>query len=103
DCARRWRGSAVAGGAGRPLLAAESASRDAGVELPLLNTLGYRALLAVERGDLRTADSVARETRELAEARGWTELAQAIAVHLALALRHLERNELEDARRRLDA
>jgi len=95
--------SARAGEAEPCLLAAESASRDAGVELPLLNTLGYRGLLAVERGDLRTAQSVAGEALELAELRGWTELAQAIAVHLALALRHLERNELEDARRRLDA
>src|SRR6185503_1530439 len=71
-------------------------------EAPALSNLGL-ALLAVERGDLRTADSVAGEALELAELRGWTELAQAIAVHLALALRHLERNELEDARRRLDA
>lgn len=85
------------------LLAAESASRDAGVELTLVNTLGYRALLALERGDLRMAQSVATEGLEMAERRGWTELVQAIAIHLVLALVHLERNELHEARRRLEA
>ena len=85
------------------LLAARSVSRGEGMELTLVNTLGYVALLALERGDLHTARSVALEGLEMAERRGWTELAQAIAIHLVLALVHLERNELDDARRRLKA
>lgn len=86
-----------------PLLAAEAVGRDVGIELTLVNTLGYRALLALERGDLSTAHSIATEGLLLAERRGWTELLQAIAIHLVLALVHIERNELPDARSRLEA
>jgi len=85
------------------LLAADSASRDLRIELTFVNTLGYRPLLAFERGDLESARSMAIEGLELAERRGWTELVQAIVIHLVLALVHIERSELPEARRRLDA
>ncbi len=68
-----------------------------GAELTGLNSLGYLGLLELERGRLQDAATVAQQGLDLAEQRGSTELAQAIAVYLVLAEVHLLRNELDRA------
>jgi LuxR family transcriptional regulator, maltose regulon positive regulatory protein len=68
-----------------------------------LNALGYLGLLELERGQLRAAQVLADEGLEIAQHRGWSEPTQAILIHLVLAMVHLERNELGESRRLLDA
>ncbi|HKG52277.1 MAG TPA: LuxR C-terminal-related transcriptional regulator [Actinomycetales bacterium] len=77
------------------------ASVASGVELTLVNSLGYLGLAAAVTGRLRAAADWAGRCRTLAEARGWTGLQQVAAGYLALAVVSTMRNDLEEADRLL--
>ena len=96
-----WSGRRVE--AEQRLLAAAGVAAEADADLVLVNTLGYLGLVEVGRGRLRAAESVTGEAIDVAEHRGWTELAQAIGCYLARAQVELERHHLADAQRLLDA
>jgi LuxR family transcriptional regulator, maltose regulon positive regulatory protein len=86
-----------------PLRASVGLAHDTGATLVAVNSLGFLALIELERGHLDAAHDVASEGLAIVERRGWVELAQAIAVHLVLARVELERNNVEKAQRRLEA
>src|SRR5262245_19684110 len=85
------------------LQAAASFSPETDADLVLVNTLGHLALVEVGRGQLRAAAGTAGNAIEIAEHKGWTELAQSIGAYMALAQVELERYHLSDAQRLLDA
>lgn len=85
------------------LLAAATFSAETDADLVLVNTLGYLALVEVGRGNLRAASGTAGDAIEIAEHRGWTELAQSIGGYLAYAQVELERYHMRESQRLLDA
>lgn len=85
------------------LRSAVDVARATGADLTVVNSLGYLSLVEAGRGRLQAATTLAVEALDLAEQRGCTELAQAIAAYLALAEIHFDRGELADAQRLLDS
>jgi LuxR family transcriptional regulator, maltose regulon positive regulatory protein len=85
------------------LRAGRAVAADTGLELTLTNALGCLGLLELDRGRCRTATVAAREALDIAEVRGWTGLTQAAVLYLTLAALHLERDDLADSQRLLDA
>ncbi|GAB1642194.1 LuxR C-terminal-related transcriptional regulator [Krasilnikovia sp. MM14-A1259] len=85
----------------RYLWAASTAARAAGVELVEISALGHLALLEVMSGSVQEAARLATGARDLAERRGLMSALQTGSVHLALALVHLERDDLAAAQRAL--
>lgn len=67
------------------------------LSLPHMNALGHLALIAVGRGELRSAYERGRIAADIAERRGWTAETQAATAYLALALCHFERGNLDEA------
>lgn len=85
------------------LRAAASFSAETDADLVMVNTLGHLALVEVGRGHLSAAAETASDAIEIAEHRGWTELAQSIGSYMALAQVELERYHLTDAQRLIDS
>ena len=85
----------------RQLWTAATAARAAGLELAEINAAGHLALLQVMSGSVHEAAQLAGGARDLAEARGWQYTVQAVAAHLAHALVHLERDDLDAAHQAL--
>ena len=86
-----------------PLRASLSVAAGAGAALIGVNSLGYLAMIELERGYLRAAYEIADEGRLVAQRRGWTEQAQATAIYLVLAETELEWNNPRRAQDLLDA
>ncbi len=78
-----------------------AAVADAG--LVEVNSMGFLALVELERGHLESAYKLARRGLDVAEFRGWTELGQLNAIYLTLAQVALERNDVNGAQKHLDA
>ncbi|MEV4637564.1 LuxR C-terminal-related transcriptional regulator [Actinoplanes sp. NPDC049548] len=85
--------------AGRHLWAASTAAQAADVELVEIDALGHLALVEAMVGSIREAGRLAGAARELADRRGRLHPLQSVAVHLAAALTHIERNETVQAQR----
>jgi LuxR family maltose regulon positive regulatory protein len=83
--------------ADRYLWAASTAARAAGVEPVEISATGHRALLEVMRGSVREAARLAGEALGMAERWGWLHAPQSLAAYLALALVHVERDEITEA------
>lgn len=86
-----------------PLRVSLGVASDTGASLTIVNSMGYLALMELERGHLNDAHDLASNALAIARRRGWVELAQTIMVHLVLARIELERNNVEQARQHLDA
>jgi LuxR family maltose regulon positive regulatory protein len=95
-----WTGHV--GEAERHLWAASNAARSAGLELTEINATGHLALLRAMSGSVEEAGRLSAGAVGLADRRGWRYALQTVAAHLALALVHLERDEIGDARQALD-
>ena len=85
------------------LRAAASFSAETDADLVMVNTLGHLALVEVGRGHLSAAAETASNAIDIAEHRGWTELAQTIGSYMALAQVELERYHLANAQHLLDS
>jgi LuxR family maltose regulon positive regulatory protein len=96
-----WTGDRNA--AEQRLLAALGVAREQSTELVVVNSLGYLSLVELGRGHLSRASDLATEAIQIADERGWNELTQANAGRLALGLVALERGQLDQAQRHLDA
>ena len=59
-----------------------------------VNLLSHLALSAAVSGRLKTAHELASPSRRIVEERGWAPMIQVATAHLALAMVHLQRNEL---------
>ena len=68
-----------------------------GLEVSRINALAHLALVAAVSGRLRQAFVYGSEAVELVEARGWAPLAQAATAYLALAMVHLQWNNVDEA------
>lgn len=68
-----------------------------------LNALGFLGLMAFERGQLRAAEALCDEGISIARQQAWTHAPPAIVVNLVIAMIQLERNQLAEAQRSLDA
>ena len=64
--------------------------------LPPLNAASHLALIAGDRGDLVTAEQIARDAVAVAERAGWTRTMQIAPAYLALARVAFDRGELHD-------
>lgn len=95
--------SALFNEAERPLRVSLGVAADAGAGLVEVNSLGYLALVELERGHLHASHELATRGRNVAESRGWTEHAQVTAIYLSLAQIELEWNDPERAQILLDA
>ena len=90
-----WTGQPAAAHAVlRPALAIVTAS---GMELTLLNCLGYLGLTAVMLGKLGEAATWAEQGRQVTEERGWMSAPQAAASYLTAALVNLARGRAGEA------
>lgn len=76
---------------------AEGSSLDA----TRINMLSHLALAAAVADQLSTAERFATQAIELVEQRGWAPLIQAGSAHLALAIVHLQRGQVQASRRSL--
>jgi LuxR family maltose regulon positive regulatory protein len=94
-----WAGDTTSATAA--LEAGMEASIVAGVELTLVNALGHLGLAAAATGRLTRAEEWAGRCLALADARGWSDLQQAAAGHLAGALVAVTRRDLDVADRLL--
>jgi LuxR family maltose regulon positive regulatory protein len=92
-----WAGDTDA--ATTALQAGKAASEAAGVELTLVNDLGYLGLAAAVTGRLAVAEEWSSRCLALADARGWGDLLQAGAGYLAGALVAVARHDLDAADR----
>ncbi|WP_230860244.1 LuxR C-terminal-related transcriptional regulator [Actinoplanes aureus] len=77
--------------------AAASAARAAGLDLAEINAVGHLALLQVMHGSVQEAGGLAASACDLIERGGWRNTIQSVAAHLAQALVHLERHDLDAA------
>ena len=59
--------------------------------------LSHLALAAAVSGRLQTAQRLAAQATGIVDERGWAPLVQAATAHLALAIVHLQRNEMDEA------
>ncbi len=84
------------------LHAALTAAHLAGLELVELNSSSYLALVHAIAGRLDSASALARHALHFADARGWRSEMQIGAAYLAAVIVHLERLEIDDARRLLE-
>jgi LuxR family maltose regulon positive regulatory protein len=64
--------------------------------LPPVNAASHLALIACDRGDLVTAEQIARSAVSVAERAGWTRTMQIAPAYLALARVAFDRGELHD-------
>jgi len=85
------------------LHAVDAQCRLLGLGLTLLSVQAHLALLDVIHGRLPDAYRRAFAARQIAERRGWTSEPQALALYAALALVHLEWNQLDAATREVDS
>ena len=60
-----------------------------------VNMLSHLALAHAVSGRLRTAHELASQATRIVEQRGWAPMVQVASAHLALAIVHLQRNELD--------
>ena len=98
--AQTWIGQGASAEA--TLHAALTAAQLAGLELVDLNSTSYLALVHAIAGRLDSASALARQAIHFADARGWRSEMQIGAAYLAAAVVHLERLEIDDARRLLE-
>ena len=82
---------------------ADAQCRLLGLGLTGLSVQAHLALLDVMHGRLPDAFRRASAARRIAERRGWTSEPQALALYAALALIHLEWNQLDEAIREVDS
>ncbi len=75
------------------LAEAEGPALDAG----RVNMLSHLALAAAVSGRLNAADLLASQATRIVDQRGWAPLVQASTAYLALAIAHLQRNEVDEA------
>jgi LuxR family transcriptional regulator, maltose regulon positive regulatory protein len=68
-----------------------------GAELTQLNATSHLALLEAERGDLCQAHRYATRSLDLATNRGWRTVLQVVPAYAALAMIHLDRDDLDEA------
>lgn len=80
------------------LLEALDASTSSGVETARVSVLAHLALAATTCGRLTEGYDYGRQAVELVESRGWASLPQVATAYLALAMVHVQRNELATAR-----
>jgi LuxR family maltose regulon positive regulatory protein len=62
-----------------------------------INVLSHLALAAAVEGRLGEADDRATQAVQLAQDRGWSPMTQEATAHLALAMTHLHRDDLDEA------
>jgi LuxR family maltose regulon positive regulatory protein len=96
-----WSGELA--GAAANLHTVDAQCRLLGLGLTQLSVQAHLALLEVIHGRLPDAYRRASAARQIAERRGWTCEPQALALYAALALIHLEWNQLDVATREVDA
>jgi LuxR family maltose regulon positive regulatory protein len=72
-------------------------TEDGLTEAARINTLGHLAVVSAGAGRLREGFGYAASAIELVEERGWAPLPQAAAAYLALAMIHLQWNNLDEA------
>ena len=68
-----------------------------GLDASRVNMLSHLALAAAVSGRLQTAQRLAAQATGIVDERGWAPLVQAATAHLALAIVHLQRNEMDEA------
>jgi LuxR family maltose regulon positive regulatory protein len=95
-----WTGDLAA--ARSTLSTVESRAQAFGLGLVELSAQAHLAMLDAILGRVASAERRARAARTVAERRGWAREPQALGLHVAMALTHLQRNELAAAQREID-